>query len=157
VEQLILNCLQANQEEYNPDDIHTSSKMEEDCEAFYHTAQGKFGTNEKGFFKLLCVLPPEYVPPLNMMYADKYGYTLFKAIETEMGGQLRDAALFLLGMKLKPYETVAKLIHWYVCFIVYYFLVSFCFCSICFNTGVFMAGGVCTLHISLPLFRRLYI
>jgi hypothetical protein len=32
-----------------------------------------------------------------------------------MGGQLRDAALFLLGMKLKPYETVAKLIHWYVC------------------------------------------
>jgi hypothetical protein len=49
VEQLILNCLQANQEEYNPDEIHTSSKMEEDCEAFYHMAQGKFGMNEKDF------------------------------------------------------------------------------------------------------------
>lgn len=44
------------------------------------------------------------------MYANKHDVTLFKVMEEELGGQCRDATLFLLGMKLKPYETVAKLI-----------------------------------------------
>jgi hypothetical protein len=37
-------------------------------------------------------------------------YTLFKAFEKELGGLSESAALFAIGMKLKPYETVAKLI-----------------------------------------------
>jgi annexin A13 len=44
------------------------------------------------------------------VYADKYGYTLFKAMEKELSGNVRDGTLHMLGMKLKPYETVAKLI-----------------------------------------------
>ena len=39
-----------------------------------------------------------------------YGYTLFKAFEDEMGGIAGEAALFTLGMKLKPFETIAKLV-----------------------------------------------
>ena len=60
--------------------------------------------------KIVVMSPPKYLKTLNLIYADMYGYTLFKAFEDEMGGIAGEAALFTLGMKLKPYETVAKLI-----------------------------------------------
>jgi Annexin len=47
---------------------------------------------------------------LNLKYADKYGYTMTKMLEKELGGDVQKAALFVVGMKLKPYEEVAKLI-----------------------------------------------
>lgn len=48
-------------------------------------------------------------------YADKYGYTLLKAMEKEFSSiadksSVRDAVLHLIGMKLKPYETMAQLV-----------------------------------------------
>jgi annexin A13 len=43
-------------------------------------------------------------------YADKYGYTLPKAMEKELSGGVKDATLHLIGMKLKPYPTMAALI-----------------------------------------------
>jgi len=43
-------------------------------------------------------------------YADKYGYTLSKALEKELRGIARTAALHALGVKLKPYETVVHLV-----------------------------------------------
>ena len=61
--------------------------------------------------KIIVMSPPKYLKIVNSVYADEYGYTLFKAFEEEMSGNVAaDAALFTLGMKLKPYETVAKLI-----------------------------------------------
>jgi hypothetical protein len=45
-----------------------------------------------------------------MCYAEMYGVTLAKALENELGGNAKDAALFMIGMKVKPYEEVAKLI-----------------------------------------------
>ena len=44
------------------------------------------------------------------VYADKYGYTLFKAMEKELSGNVKDGTLFMLGMKMKPFETIAGLI-----------------------------------------------
>ena len=63
-----------------------------------------------GLFKILCAAPPEYLKDVNLAYADKYGFTLMKALEKELGGHVREAAMFMLGMKTKPYETVAGLI-----------------------------------------------
>jgi hypothetical protein len=49
------------------------------------------------------------------MLAEKYGYMLWKAMEKELGGMgeknLRQATLYLVGMKLKPHESMAKLIY----------------------------------------------
>jgi hypothetical protein len=109
-EDLIFNCLQAAEEEYDRD-FHNEDKVEEDTKAFHKMGEGKFGTNETGFFKLLCASPSEHLKKVNQMYADKYDVTLYKAIDDEMRGKVRDAALYVLGMKLKPYETVAKFIH----------------------------------------------
>ena len=45
---------------------------------------------------------------INEAYVDKYGYSLKKAAEKEMGGDAEDAVLYLIGIKLaKTAETLA--------------------------------------------------
>lgn len=41
---------------------------------------------------------------------DKHGITLVKMLAVELSGISQDAALFMIGMKIKPYEEIAKLI-----------------------------------------------
>jgi len=109
LESLVLNCLQASEEVFDPD-FHTDSLMKKDMETIYKAGQGKFGTNETGLFKILSQRPAVYLKTMNLQYADKYGFTIVKVLETELGGKVEEAATFMLGMKLKPYETIAKLI-----------------------------------------------
>mmetsp|Transcript_23337 Transcript_23337/g.54206 ORF Transcript_23337/g.54206 Transcript_23337/m.54206 type:complete len:334 (-) Transcript_23337:97-1098(-) len=109
MERLIFNCLQASQEEFDPQ-YHTDDKAMEDATEIHDKGQGMWGTDEKAIFKLVCAAPPQYLEVVNRVYADKYGYTLEKAMEKELGGNVRESTLFLLGMKLKPFETIAHLI-----------------------------------------------
>jgi len=109
-ERLIINCLQGVEDKYSPDDVHTDERAEEDAEAFYAAGEGKFGTNEAAMFRILCASPPEHLIKVNMIYADKYEHTLSKALKKELSGTIRDASVFHLNMKLKPYKTVAKAI-----------------------------------------------
>jgi hypothetical protein len=109
LEKLVFNVLQAAEEEYDAD-FHTEDKMQEDVEKLHEAGIGSFGTDEKGLFKILCGAPPEYLKKLNLAYAEKHGYTLMKALDKELGGHAREAAMFTLGMKIKPYETVANAI-----------------------------------------------
>jgi hypothetical protein len=110
MERLIFNCLQAAEEEYDPK-YHNIDKAKEDADIIHKKGQGKFfGTDEKTIFKVLCAAPPQHIENISKEYADKYGYTLMKAMEKELGGEVRSACLHMLGMKLKPFETMAKLI-----------------------------------------------
>lgn len=109
MEKLIFNCLQGAQEEFDPD-FHNDELVEQDVQAIYDAGQGSFGTNEAGFFKIVIARPEEHLKTVNLAYAEKHGFTLFMALETELKGAVRDASIFTLGMKLKPYETIAKLI-----------------------------------------------
>lgn len=102
--------MQAGEEAYDPQ-YHTSDKAAEDAEIIYKKGQGKwFGTDEKSIFKILCASPPEHIQNISQVYSDKYGYTLFKAMEKELSGNVRDGTLFVLGLKMRPFETIAKLI-----------------------------------------------
>merc|ERR1719330_535764 len=69
-----------------------------------------FGTDEATMAKIIVMSPPKYLKMLNSIYCDKYGYTLMKAFEKELNKRGGDAAKFLVGMKLKPYDTIATLI-----------------------------------------------
>uniref|UniRef100_A0A7S2Y2K3 Annexin n=1 Tax=Entomoneis paludosa TaxID=265537 RepID=A0A7S2Y2K3_9STRA len=113
MERLVFNCLQAAEEGYDPE-YHTPEKARDDAEAIHKFGQGRLGTNEKGIFKILCASPPQHLELINKEYADKYGYALWKAMEKELGGMgeknLRQATLYLVGMKTKPHETMSKLI-----------------------------------------------
>jgi hypothetical protein len=108
-ETLIFTCLQASEEGYD-EGYHDDAKMQEDVEKLYKMGQGKFGTDEKGLFKILSASPPDYIKKLNLLYADKYGFTLVKVLETELRGDLKTAAMFMINMKTKPYVAVCRLI-----------------------------------------------
>jgi hypothetical protein len=82
----------------------------EDAEIIHKKGQGRWGTDERGIFKILCASPPQHLETISKHYADKFGYTLMKAMEKEMSGEVKNAVLYMLGCKLKPYETLAKLI-----------------------------------------------
>lgn len=109
MERLVFNCMQACEEVYDPQ-FHTNDRAVEDAEIIHKKGQGRWGTDERGIFKVLCASPPEHLENISKEYAEKYGYTLMKAMEKEMTGEVQLACLHMLGMKLKPYETLAKLI-----------------------------------------------
>mmetsp|Transcript_5435 Transcript_5435/g.8917 ORF Transcript_5435/g.8917 Transcript_5435/m.8917 type:complete len:334 (-) Transcript_5435:125-1126(-) len=108
-ERLTFNCLQAAEEDFDPQ-FHTEEKARDDAQEIHEKGQGRWGTDEKGIFKLICASPPEYLKIVNRVYAEKYGYALWKAMEKELGGNVKEASLFLIGMKLTPFEEIAKLI-----------------------------------------------
>lgn len=105
----VISSLQAAEEEYDPG-FHTNDKAIEDAEKIYAAGQGRFGKDTKELTKIIVLSPPKHLKNVNSYYADKYGYTLFKAIEKEFGGDAEKSVLFTLGLKLKPFETIAKLI-----------------------------------------------
>jgi len=109
LKKILLSAVQAAEEEFDPD-YHTKDKAAEDADAIYKAGQGRWGTDENRMAKIVVLSPPKYLKLINEVYADQYGYTLFKAFEKELNKLGGEAALFTLGMKLKPYETVAKLI-----------------------------------------------
>ena len=108
-EKLVFACMQGSEEEYDPG-FHTAEKVDEDVAALYKMGEGKWGTDEVGLFKLLCNRPAEHLKKVNSEYAEKHDVTLFKVMEKELGGDTRDATLYMLGMKLRPYQTIVKLI-----------------------------------------------
>lgn len=108
-EKFVFNVLQADEKVYDAA-YFTEAKVQEDIKELYEMGQGQMGSDAAGLFKILVSSPAEHIQKLNLAYAEKYGYTLSKLIETELSGKTDDAASFMLGMKLKPYEEVAKLI-----------------------------------------------
>jgi Annexin len=109
-EALILNCLQGLEEDYDEGSVHTDEKMKEDISDLYKEGQGQMGSDAKSIFKLLCMSPPDYLKKINLAYADEHGVTVLHMIQNELKGYTQSAAEFVIGMKIKPYEEVAKLI-----------------------------------------------
>ena len=109
LKKVVVGSLQAAEEEYDLD-YHTDDKAKEDAEAVFEAGQGRWGTDENKIVKLVVMSPPKHLKLVNEHYCDKYGYTLFKAIEKELGGESEGALLFTLGIKLKPFVTIANLI-----------------------------------------------
>jgi Annexin len=109
MERIIFNSIQASEEKYDPQ-YHTMDKAVSDAEQLYREGQGRWGTDEKNLFKIIFQAPPEHLRQINTVYSDKYGYTLAKVMEKELGGNLKLAAIHYINMKLKPYEAIADLI-----------------------------------------------
>ena len=110
LKKLVSACLQAAEEQFDPD-YHDTDKAKEDAEELWEKGQGKFfGTSESKMFKVVVLSPPKYMKMVNDEYADKYGYTLIKAMEKELSGNAQKAAIFTLKMRFKPYEAIAELI-----------------------------------------------
>ncbi|KAL7547117.1 hypothetical protein ACHAWF_010432 [Thalassiosira exigua] len=101
--------LEAQEEEYDPD-LHTEDKAEEDAAVFDKAGLSRLGTDEDTLFKVILRSPPEHLKQVNMAFVDRTGYSLAKALEKELGGDAKQAALHTVNMKLKPSETAARVI-----------------------------------------------
>jgi len=75
--------------------------ISEDVERLYKAGEGKIGTDEKAFIKVLCNHAPWYNMTLNVEYAKAYKQDLRKAIEKEFSGDLQK---LLVALTKSPYE-----------------------------------------------------
>lgn len=104
---VILASLQAALVDFNAS-YHTAAKAEEDADALYAAGQGKFGTDEEAFIKIIVTSPPEHLRNVNAVYAKKYNYTIITAVEKEFGGDAKKALLFAVRQVLEPLELLAE-------------------------------------------------
>lgn len=109
-EQLLMSALQGVEEEYD-ESVHDASRIKEDIKKLHDMGLGKIGCDEAAVFKFLVMSPAEYLKKVNIEYAEETGFTLSKALEHELKGDTEAAASFLIGIKTKPYEEVAKVIN----------------------------------------------
>jgi hypothetical protein len=78
---------------FNPA-FHTDAKAQEDAEKLYKAGEGKWGTDEETFIKILFSSPPQYFEMLNALYAKKYNNTIHVAVKKEFGGDAEKALLY---------------------------------------------------------------
>lgn len=104
---VITAALQCSLVDFNPN-FHTREKAEKDADELYKAGEGKWGTNEKPFIKILVSSPPQHLRNLNVVYSKKYKSTLVQAIENEFSGEAKKALLFLVRMSLEPLEFLAE-------------------------------------------------
>ena len=107
LKQFIMFCLQTLRVEMDPA-IHNEKSAEVDAKAFYDAGQGKWGTDEKAFFNVLCSLPAAHLKTVDVFYARRYGYTMERAIKKELSGKVEDAVIHAHNMVIKPFDAIAK-------------------------------------------------
>ena len=107
LKKLHLACLQAMEETYDPT-YHNESKAVEDADAFFAAGEGKWGTDEQVLFDIICKAPATYLQMIDNAYVDKHNHNLERALEKELSGKGKKAAIFHLNMKLNPHQTAAE-------------------------------------------------
>lgn len=105
---IIMASIQAQLIPFNAS-FHTAAKADEDAEKLYKAGEGKFGTDEESFIKILVSNPPEHLRNVNTIYTKKYNNTIIRAVEKEFTRHAEKALLFLVRMILEPLDMLAEL------------------------------------------------
>lgn len=104
---IIMSALQATLVEYN-DSFHTKQKAEEDAEKLYKAGQGKWGTDEGGFVKIIFSSPFKHLRHINEAYIKAYDNDIKVAVQKEFTGIAETALLFHVRLALEPNELLAE-------------------------------------------------
>ncbi len=104
---VIMASMQEALVDFNPA-FHTQAKAEEDAIALYKAGQGKIGTDEVAFIKILTSSPPQHLQNINAEYSKKYNNTIVRAVDKEFGGDAKKALLLLTRMVVDPLEYLAE-------------------------------------------------
>ena len=105
--QMIFWSIQGLEKPFDPE-YFTKEKAEEDAEAFHKAGEGFWGTDDKNLFKIIVESPARHLENVNEVYVERYEVTLIGALNKDIGGDAGKAARYAVGMKLKPYSTVAE-------------------------------------------------
>ncbi|CAH0490726.1 unnamed protein product [Peronospora farinosa] len=106
---VIMKALQEPMVDYKPS-FHTKEKAAEDAELLYNAGEGKWGTDENGFIKLLLSSPPEHLRNIDAAYQAKHEHDLVYAIENEFSGSDCAALSFFVRLNLNAWPFLAEYI-----------------------------------------------
>ncbi|KAI9912219.1 hypothetical protein PsorP6_008941 [Peronosclerospora sorghi] len=104
---VILKALQEPMVDYKPS-FHTKEKAAEDAELIYTAGEGKWGTDEKGFIKVLLASPPEHLRNIDKAYQAKYQHDLVHAVKNEFSGSDCAALEFFVRLNLNAWPFLAE-------------------------------------------------
>ncbi|RLN63881.1 hypothetical protein BBP00_00003818 [Phytophthora kernoviae] len=103
----IMKELQEPLLDYKPS-FHTKEKAAEDAELIYKAGEGKWGTDENNFIKVLLASPPAQLRNIEAAYETKYQHGLVYAIENEFSGSACAALTFFVRLSLEPWIFLAE-------------------------------------------------
>ncbi|KAJ8520769.1 hypothetical protein ON010_g17906 [Phytophthora cinnamomi] len=90
--------------------VHTSVKAATDADVLYKAGEGKWGTDEEAFIRIVVSSPAEHLRNVDAAYSKKYKKTsIVKAIKGEFKGDAQAALLFHVRMLFEPFELLAGL------------------------------------------------
>jgi len=95
----LMGCDRNENPQINP------AEIAEDVRALYKAGEGKIGTDEKKFYRILCNKAPWYNQALNTAYAKEHKHSLEVAISKEMSGWLKELLEALVNA---PYDYYAE-------------------------------------------------
>jgi annexin A7/11 len=95
----ILGCDRDENPNINPAEIADTVKK------LYKAGEGKIGTDEKTFYKILCNKAPWFNQALNVAYGKEHKHSLEVAISKEMSGWIKE---FLEALVNAPYDYYAE-------------------------------------------------
>lgn len=104
---VIMTALQAPVVEYKAS-FHTAQKAEEDVDKIYKAGEGKWGTDEEGFVRVLFASPPKHIQTMNEIYAKKHKHGLAEAAKGEFSGDAGAALVFHIRLALEPTKALAE-------------------------------------------------
>ncbi|CCI43254.1 unnamed protein product [Albugo candida] len=105
---VIMAMLQAARQPYHPS-IHTADRAKTDAIALYNAGQGRLGTDETTFIKILVECPPTYLSELDAVYFRMYHNNIVKAIEKEFSFDAKKSLILMVRLILDPYPPIAEI------------------------------------------------
>jgi len=84
------------------------AQVAEDVKSLFKAGEGRLGTDEGKFIKILCNHAPWYNVALNAAYGSQFKHTLYEAVGKEMSGDLKT---LLQALLTSPYDYWADRIY----------------------------------------------
>nr|VZH89150.1 unnamed protein product [Spirometra erinaceieuropaei] len=81
-----------------------------DCEALYTAGEGKVGTDESVFVRILANRSHAHIREINKVYSAAMGHDLIKAIHKETSGNFKDALEIIVKTALNKTECIADML-----------------------------------------------
>ncbi|CEG48808.1 annexin family [Plasmopara halstedii] len=103
---IILLALERLQVPYDPT-IHTYERAKSDAIKLYDVGEGRWGTDETTFIRILFSSPREHVVLVNDIYKKKFVRTLEEVVCSEFSGLASEALVFYVRLALEPYAAIA--------------------------------------------------